>query len=106
MMMRFWEESRPDLLESLSFASRLGLLAETVEVETGTKPLVVRTFVSVLLPLVVITVVVNCCVRLLTDFDLVCILAVDVSVDRKPGVELVVEPVPLTTELPIVEVSS
>ncbi|KAI4256095.1 MAG: hypothetical protein LQ352_002251 [Teloschistes flavicans] len=45
----------------------------------------------------------NCCVRLLTNIGRVCVLAVDVAVDRTPGVELIVEPVPLTTELPTTE---
>ena len=46
MMTRFCDESRPDLLELLSLASRLGLLVdETEEVDTGTNPLVVKTLV-------------------------------------------------------------
>ena len=70
IMIRFCEGSKPDLLEPLSLPSRLGLLVEVaVEVDTGTRPLVVKTFVCVLLPLIVTTVVTNCCVRLLTDVD-------------------------------------
>lgn len=67
---RFCEESKPDLLEPVSLVSRFGLLVDVAEeVETGIRPLVVKTLVRVLPLLIVTTVVTNCCVRLLTDRD-------------------------------------
>lgn len=89
--MRFWEESRPDLLEPLSLALRLGFLVEAAEeVETGTRPLVVNTSVCVLLPLTVTTVVTNCCGRLLTDFDWPWVTS-DASVERGSEDEVMVD---------------
>lgn len=71
MTIRFCEESSPDLLEPLSFSSRVvGFLVDvTEEVETGTTVLPVEIRVRVLLPPTVTTVVTNCCVWLLTDLD-------------------------------------
>lgn len=65
--------------------SRLGSVDWVVkEVEAGTRRLLVYTLVSVLVPLIVITVVIYCCVRLLTDPNWAAV-ASDASV--KAGLE-------------------
>lgn len=107
MMIRFCDESIPDLLEPLSLASRLGLLVEVAEeVEAGIRPLVVKTLVRVLLPLTVTTVVRNCCVRLLTDLDTVWVSTRDGSVDPGPEVEVLVDCAPVDIEVAMVDVES
>lgn len=70
MIVRLVEELSPELFELLSLPASPGAAVEVeVDVETGTSALVVRTLLSVLLPLTVTTVDVTCWVWLRTDFD-------------------------------------
>ena len=70
MIIRLEDELNPELSESLSPPASPGAAVDSeVDVETGTRALVVKTWLNVLLPLTVITVDVTCWVLLRTDFD-------------------------------------
>ena len=91
IMIRFWDDWRPELpLEPLLPSSVGALVDVEEEVDTATRPLVVETKVTVLLPLIVTTVVTSCSVLLLTDVKTEPVglfEAKDVeSVDMAPGV--------------------
>lgn len=88
---RFWSWSKPDLPESPSLVSRLGFVVEVAEeVEAGSNRFVVYTLICVLLPLTATTVVINCCVRLLTDLDS-ALVALDASVEIGPRGRFIVD---------------
>lgn len=70
MIVRFVDELSPELFELLLSPTNPGAAVEVeVEVETATRAPVVTTWLKVLLPLVVTTVVTTCWVLLRTDLD-------------------------------------
>lgn len=61
MIIRLEDELNPELFESLSPPASPGAAVDSeVDVETGTRALVVKTWLNVLLPLTVTTVDVTC----------------------------------------------